>query len=99
MLCRCGNLKEIGDGKVARRKSLARQHWVLVCRMTPGMRKTKRAEVEQKIKWWKLKKEDPCEDFQERLRKVLGTRGELPDDWVTTATIKETGRGGVWCVV
>ena len=45
--------------------------------------------MEEKTKWWKLKKEECSEGIRERLRQALGCSEELPDDWVTTAT-------GIW---
>ncbi|KAK3545113.1 hypothetical protein QTP70_000833 [Hemibagrus guttatus] len=44
-------------------------------------------------KWWKLKKEECCEEFRQKLRQALGGQVVLPDDWETTAeVIRETGR-------
>ncbi|KAK3521730.1 hypothetical protein QTP70_015848, partial [Hemibagrus guttatus] len=46
-----------------------------------------------KTKWWKLKKEECCEEFRRKLRQALGGQVVLPDDWETTAeVIRETGR-------
>ncbi|KAK3516707.1 hypothetical protein QTP70_022500 [Hemibagrus guttatus] len=48
---------------------------------------------EEKTKWWKLKKEECCEEFRQKLRQALGGQVVLPDDWETTAeVIRETGR-------
>ena len=45
------------------------------------------------IKWWKLKKEDCCEEFREEIRRTLGCKEELPDDWTTTANVvRDTSR-------
>ncbi|KAK3545101.1 hypothetical protein QTP70_000575 [Hemibagrus guttatus] len=53
----------------------------------------KRPEIEKKTKWWKLKKEECCEEFRQKLRQALGGQVVLPDDWETTAeVIRETGR-------
>ncbi|KAK3574415.1 hypothetical protein QTP86_006582 [Hemibagrus guttatus] len=50
-------------------------------------------EIEKKTKWWKLKKEECCEEFRQKLRQALGGHVVLPDDWETTAeVIRETGR-------
>ncbi|KAK3567231.1 hypothetical protein QTP86_015063, partial [Hemibagrus guttatus] len=50
-------------------------------------------EIERKTKWWKLKKEECCEEFRQKLRQALGGQVVLPDDWETTAeVIRETGR-------
>ncbi|KAK3522736.1 hypothetical protein QTP86_030783 [Hemibagrus guttatus] len=93
--CRRSNLKEISDCKVVVGESVARQHRMVVCRMTLMVCKTKRSkiEMEKKTKWWKLKKEECCEEFREKLRQALGGQVVLPDDWETTAeVIRETGR-------
>ncbi|KAK3506329.1 hypothetical protein QTP70_005304 [Hemibagrus guttatus] len=93
ILCRRGNLKEISDCKVVVGESVARQHRMVVCRMTLMVCKTKRSKIEKKTKWWKLKKEECCEEFKQKLRQALGGQVVLPDDWETTAeVIRETGR-------
>ncbi|KAK3567026.1 hypothetical protein QTP86_008974 [Hemibagrus guttatus] len=95
ILCRRGNLKEISDCKVVVGESVARQHRMVVCRMTLMVCKKKRSkiEIEKKTKWWKLKKKECCEEFRQKLRQALGGQVVLPDDWETTAeVIRETGR-------
>ncbi|KAK3545265.1 hypothetical protein QTP70_002782 [Hemibagrus guttatus] len=93
ILCRRGNLKEISDCKVVVGESVARQHRMVVCRMTLMVCKTKRSKIEKKTKWWKLKKEECCEEFRQKLKQALGGQVVLPDDWETTAeVIRETGR-------
>ncbi|KAK3557283.1 hypothetical protein QTP70_026274, partial [Hemibagrus guttatus] len=69
ILCRRGNLKEISDCKVVVGESVARQHRMVVCRMTLMVCKTKRSKIEKKTKWWKLKKEECCEEFRQKLRR------------------------------
>ncbi|MCJ8744976.1 hypothetical protein PDJAM_G00124910 [Pangasius djambal] len=95
ILCRRGSLKEISDCKVVVGESVARQHRMVVCRMTLMVCKRKRSkiETEKKTKWWKLKKEECCEDFRQKLRQALGGQVVLPDYWETTAeVIRVTGR-------
>ncbi|KAK3560803.1 hypothetical protein QTP86_019503, partial [Hemibagrus guttatus] len=93
ILCRRGNLNEISDCKVVVGESVARQHRMVVCRMTLMVCKKKRSKIEKKTKWWKLKKEECCEEFRQKLRQALGGQVVLPDDWETTAeVIRETGR-------
>ncbi|KAK3515170.1 hypothetical protein QTP70_008170 [Hemibagrus guttatus] len=65
ILCRRGNLKEISDCKVVVGESVARQHRMVVCRMTLMVCKKKRSKIEKKTKWWKLKKEECCEEFRQ----------------------------------
>ncbi|KAK3522511.1 hypothetical protein QTP86_017045, partial [Hemibagrus guttatus] len=93
ILCRRGNLKEISDCKVVVGESVARQHRMVVCRMTLLVCKKKRSKIEKKTRWGKLKKEECCEEFRQKLRQALGGQVVLPDDWETTAeVIRETGR-------
>ncbi|KAK3521647.1 hypothetical protein QTP70_014701, partial [Hemibagrus guttatus] len=89
ILCRRGNLKEISDCKVVVGESVTRQHRMVVCRMTLMVCKTKRSkiEIEKKTKWWKLKKEECCEEFRQKVRQALGGQVVLPDDWETTAEV------------
>ncbi|KAK3543875.1 hypothetical protein QTP70_030042, partial [Hemibagrus guttatus] len=79
ILCRRGNLKEISDCKVVVGESVARQHRMVVCRMTLMVCKTKRSkiEIEKKTKWWKLKKEECCEEFRQKLRQALGGQDSI----------------------
>ncbi|KAK3538157.1 hypothetical protein QTP70_032551, partial [Hemibagrus guttatus] len=66
---------------------------MVVCRMTLMVCKKKRSKIEKKTKWWKLKKEECCEEFRQKLRQALCGQVVLPDDWETTAeVIRETGR-------
>ncbi|KAK3531663.1 hypothetical protein QTP70_025893 [Hemibagrus guttatus] len=95
ILRRRGNLKEISDCKVVVGENVARQHRMVVCRMTLLVCKTKRSkiEIEKETKWWKLEKEECCEEFRQKLRQAQGGQVLLPDDWETTAeVIRETGR-------
>ncbi|KAK3546666.1 hypothetical protein QTP70_031407, partial [Hemibagrus guttatus] len=94
IICRRGNLKEISDCKVVEGESVARQHRMVVCRMTLMVCKKKRSkiDIEKKNKWWKLKKEECCEEFRQKLRQALGGQVVLPDDWETIEVIRETGR-------
>ncbi|KAK3547244.1 hypothetical protein QTP86_017815 [Hemibagrus guttatus] len=57
---------------------------MVVCRMTLMVCKTKRSkiEIEKKTKWWKLKKEECCEEFRQKLRQAPG--------W--SEVIRETGK-------
>ncbi|KAK3566156.1 hypothetical protein QTP86_028452, partial [Hemibagrus guttatus] len=85
ILCRRGNLKEISDCKVVVGESVARQHRMVVCRMTLMVCKTKRSKIEKKTKWWKLNKEECSEVIRETGRKVLGVssgrRKEDKETW------------------
>ena len=50
ILCSRGNLKEIHDCKVAAGESIAKQHWVVVCRRVLKVNHRKRVKREPKIK-------------------------------------------------
>ena len=64
-----------------------------MCRMTLETKKRKIAKAEPRIKLWKLKKEVCCEEFREEIRRTLGGKEELPDDWTTTAKVlRDTAR-------
>ena len=89
---RC-NLKEISNCKVVVVESVARQHRMMVCGMNLVVRRMKKTKAEQRMKWWKLKKEETCVAFREELRQALGGQEVLPDDWTTTSNvIRETGK-------
>ena len=93
IICRRAYLKEIGDCKVIAGDNVAKQHRLLVCRMTLDTRKRRITKAEPRIKRWKLKKEDCCEEFREEIRRALGGEEELPDDWTTRANIvRDTAR-------
>ena len=93
IMCRRAYLKEIGDCKVIAGDNVAKQHRLLVCRMTLETRKRRTTKAEPRIKWWKLKKEDCCEEYREEIRRALGGKEELPDDWTTTAkVVRDTAR-------
>ncbi|KAK3534972.1 hypothetical protein QTP70_001929 [Hemibagrus guttatus] len=60
-------------------------------------KKRSKIEIEKKTKWWKLKKEECCEEFRQKLRQALGGQVVLPDDWEAAAeVIREKGAG---CVI
>ena len=76
IICRRAHWKEIGDCKVIAGENVAEQHRLLVCRMTLETKKRNIYKAEPRIKWWKLKKEDCCEEFREEIRRALGGREE-----------------------
>ena len=93
IVCRRAYLTEIGDCKVIAGDNVAKQHRLLVCRMTLETKKRKIVKAEPNIKWWKLKKGDCCEEFREEMRRALDRKEELPDDWTTTAkVVRDTAR-------
>ena len=95
VLCRRGNLKEVRDCKVIAGESVARQHRMVVCKMTveAKRKKAKGGKIERKIKWWKLKREECGAEFREEVRQALGGREELPAGWAATADVmRETAK-------
>ena len=58
IICRRAYMKDIGDGKVIAGDNVAKQHRLLVCKMTLETRKRNTTKAEPRAKWWKLKKED-----------------------------------------
>ena len=72
--------------------NVAKQHRLLACRMTLETKKRDTTKVEPRIKWWKLKKEDCCEEFREEIRRALGGKEELPDDWTRKGHSKKGTR-------
>ena len=67
--------------------AVTKQHRLLVCRMTLETKTHKIVKAETRIKWWKMKEEDCCEEFREEIRRALGEKEELPDDWTTTTKV------------
>ena len=73
--------------------NVAKQHRLFLCRMTLETKKRNIAKAEPMIKWWKLKKQDCCEEFRDEVRRALGGKEGLPDDWTTTANVvRDTAR-------
>ncbi|KAK3510194.1 hypothetical protein QTP70_026787, partial [Hemibagrus guttatus] len=75
ILCRRGNLKEISDCKVVVGESVARQHRMVVCRMTLMVCKTKRQKLRQALGGQVVLPDDwetTAEVIRETGRKVLG---------------------------
>ncbi|ROI22611.1 hypothetical protein DPX16_0452 [Anabarilius grahami] len=77
ILCRRCNLMEISDCKVVVGESVARQHRMVVCKITLVVRKMKKAKAEQKTKWWKLEKEECCVDHLKLVRRCFQMTGLL----------------------
>ena len=73
--------------------NVAKQHRLLVCRITLETMKRKITKAEPRIKWWKSKRGDYYEEFREEIRRALGVREVLPQAWATTAkVVKDTAR-------
>ncbi|KAK3532736.1 hypothetical protein QTP86_028100 [Hemibagrus guttatus] len=88
ILCRRGNLKEISDCKVVVRESVARQHRMVVCRMTLMVCKKKRQKLRQALGGQVVLPDDwetTAEVIRVTGRKVLGVssgrRKEDKETW------------------
>ena len=94
ILCRRCKLKEIGDCKVVAGESVARQHRMVVCRMSLEKKRRGRvARVEPRIRWWKLRKSECSVKFKDEVIQALGGGEELSDDWEAAAeVVRETAR-------
>ena len=78
VLCRRGNLKEIGDCKVIARENVAKQHRVVVCRICLETNKRKSVRTEPKVRWWKLEEEECCIKLGKwRYRHWVGIKKDL----------------------
>lgn len=68
LMCRRSHLKEAKNCKVINGESVAAQHKVLVMDWEIKCSKKRRPEqVTPKIKWWRLKEEDPKTQFREKV--------------------------------
>ncbi|XP_061621461.1 uncharacterized protein LOC133474126 [Phyllopteryx taeniolatus] len=94
ILCRRCHLKEVTNCKVVVGESVARQHRMVVCKMTLVVgRKIRKTKAEKRTMWWKLRQDECCAAFREEVIQALGGRKELPEDWTTAAkVIREAGR-------
>ena len=72
---------------------MTKQHQMVVCRMTMETRKRKRVKAEPKIRWWKLRKEDFCEQFREEVKQALSCCEKEMHEWTTVAdVVRKTAR-------
>ena len=78
-------MRVIRDCKVVAGESVAKQHRIVVCKITMKMRKSKSVKTEHKTKWWKSR--GSCEDLRREVRAVLYRVEEFLDVWETTATV------------
>lgn len=60
---------------------MARQHMVMVCRMTLVMKKRKSVNVQPRTSWWKLKEENCCEAFRKDVSQMLDGLEEAAISW------------------
>ena len=62
------------------KECVAKQHRMVVCKMTLTAKKNKAEKVKPKISWWKLKETSCQEAFRKEVTKILGGNDGLPDD-------------------
>ncbi|KAK4328611.1 hypothetical protein Pmani_000982 [Petrolisthes manimaculis] len=86
ILCRRGNLKEFGDCKVVPGESVAKQHRVLIGKMSLEIKKRKAVRAEPRIRWWKLNEDEYSRKFREEVSQVLGDKIE-EDRWETISEV------------
>ena len=67
--------------------NVAKQHRLLVCMMILETKKRKISKTEPRLKWWKLKKGECCEECRDDIRRALGCKEELSGDWTTTVNV------------
>ena len=84
VICRRKNLKEMCDCKVIVNKCFAKQHRMVVRKVTLMMKKKKTEKVKPKIRWWKLKETSCQEPFRHEVTRSLGGKKGLPDEWDKT---------------
>ena len=73
--------------------NVAKQHRLLVCMMILETKKWKISKTEPRLKWWKSKTGECCEEFRDEIRRALGGKEELSGDWTTTVNVvRDTAR-------
>ena len=85
VMCRRRNLKEMCDCKVILNECVAKQHRMVVCKMTLMVKKKKAEKVKPKIRWWKLKETSYQEAFRQEVTRILGGKDGFPGEWDKTA--------------
>ena len=93
VMCRRCNLKEFNDCKVVAGESVARQHRVVVCRITLVVKKKKSEKMKPRIRWWKLKDVDCREAFSKGVFEALDGQEETDVGWeIMAQAVRETAR-------
>ena len=72
VMCRRRNLKEMCDCRVILNECIAKQHCMVVCKMTLMMKKKKAEKIKPKLQWWKLKETSCQEVFRQEVTRILG---------------------------
>ena len=85
VMCRRRSLKEMCECKVILNECVAKQHFMVVCKIAFMVKKKKAEKVKPKIGWWKLKETSCQEAFRQKMTRILGGKNGLPDEWDKTA--------------
>ena len=72
VLCKRRHLKEFGDCEVILGEGVAKQHRLLVVRMTFQVKAKNRTRTKPKIKWWKLKEKEFRDKLQQEVEESCG---------------------------
>ena len=73
VMCRWRDLKEMYDCKIMANECVAKQHRIVVCKMTLMLKKKNTGKVKPKIRWWKPRLPDEWDKTAEMLRKIAET--------------------------
>ena len=79
VMCRRRYLKEMCGCKVIVNEWVAKQHRIVVCKITFMVKKKKAEKVKPKIRWWKLKETTCQEAFRQEVTRTLGGKDGLLD--------------------
>ena len=77
ILCRRCNLKEFSDCKVVPGESVAKQHRVLIGKVSLEVKMRKKLKTEPKIRWWKLNEEEYKTTFKQEVSQALSDREDV----------------------
>ena len=81
VMSRRRNLKKMCNYKVIVNECIAKQHRMVVCKMTLMVKKKKAEKVKLKIQWRKLKETSCQEAFRQEMTRILEGKDGLPDEW------------------
>ena len=85
VMCERRDLKEMCNCKIMVNECVAKQHHMVVCKMTLMVKKKKAEKVKPKIRWWKLKVTSCQEALGQEVTRILGREDGLLDEWNKTA--------------
>ena len=87
MMCRRRNFKEMCDCKVIVNECVAKQHRMVICKMTFMVKKKKAEKIKPKIRCWKLRETSCQEAFRQEVTRILGGKNGLLVEWDKTVEI------------